>query len=317
MNSLRADSSASQLHRLSRIALLGIAVVVFLHWRGASPQLLWPAWMILFSAAVLIPIGNRLSPFRGADSLRPMHVLAVFLLAESHVHPVGDVAFLFALFWWGERLGMATASLIGWCKKPELSAKSLCFLAAACFPAVGASWLLAQRVGWMPFGFDSLIVMLTAAHFHHAGFSLPLIVGLQAERRPCAWTHGSCLLILAGVPLVATGITCTHFHLLTWVEPVGVTILVLGAFGVALEQVRTACASGISVWLRLAFLLSGLSLFIAMLLALGYGLRVVLPGMALSMPQMWALHGSLNAFGFGLLGLLAWSFLKNGEAHEC
>lgn len=315
MNFPQAKSTASQLCSLSRIALLGIAVVGFIHLRGASVPLLWPAWMILFSASVLMPIGNRLSPFHGAAPTRAMHVLAVVLLAESYIHPVGFAAFLFAMAWWEKAVSMATASLIGWCRKPEQSAKSLCFLAAACFPAVGASWLLAQRAGWMPFGFDPVIVMLTAAHFHHAGFSLPLIAGLQAERRPCAWTHGSCHLILAGVPLVAAGITCTHFRLLTWVEPVGVMVLVSGAFGVALEQMRTACASSISVWLRLAFLLSGLSLFIAMLLALGYGLHLVLPGMALSMPQMWALHGSLNAFGFGLLGLLARSFLKNREAH--
>jgi uncharacterized protein YhhL (DUF1145 family) len=43
-----------------------------------------------------------------------------------------------------------------------------------------------------------------------------------------------------------------------------------------------------------------------MLLALGFGLRYLVPSLALPMPQMWAIHGSLNAFVFGLFGLLAW-----------
>lgn len=292
--------------KLGWIALVVAALVVFLLLRGEGPPLLWPFWMVLLSAAVLIPIGACLSPFCGMESLRPMQVLAVFLLAESFIHPIGIAAFLFALFWWGERLSVAAASMIFWFRKPDLSAKSLCFLAAACFPGVGASWLLAQRAGWMPFGFDALIVLLTAAHFHHAGFTLPLIAGLQAEHRAGAWTRGSCLLVLAGVPLVATGITCTHFGMLRWVEPLGVMVLVSGALGVAVEQMRMAQAAGMSSWLRAGFFLSGLSLFTAMLLALGYGLRTLLPGLALPMPQMWAIHGSLNAFGFGLLGLLAW-----------
>ena len=49
-----------------------------------------------------------------------------------------------------------------------------------------------------------------------------------------------------------------------------------------------------------------------MLLALGFGLRQFMPTLALPMPQMWAVHGSLNAFGFGLLGLLGWRVLAGG-----
>jgi hypothetical protein len=57
---------------------------------------------------------------------------------------------------------------------------------------------------------------------------------------------------------------------------------------------------------RLGFVVSGVSLLAAMLWALGFGLRYVFPNLALTMPQMWAIHGTLNAFGFGLCGILAW-----------
>lgn len=55
------------------------------------------------------------------------------------------------------------------------------------------------------------------------------------------------------------------------------------------------------------FLLSGVSLFFGMALAAIYALRAfVLPLPWLDIPWMRALHGTLNAFGFGLCSMLAW-----------
>jgi len=82
--------------------------------------------------------------------------------------------------------------------------------------------------------------------------------------------------------------------------------LVLGALGVAVSQVWRGLERQRSILSRICFLFSGVSLFAAMVLALGFGLRYVIPNFALTMPQMWAIHGSLNAFGFGLCGILAW-----------
>lgn len=167
---------------------------------------------------------------------------------------------------------------------------------------------VAQRANWTPWNFDPLIVLLTAAHFHHAGFTLPLIAGLNAKANPGCWTRFSCVAILVGVPLVAVGITCTHFGVLRFVEPFGVTVLVLGALGVAVSQIRRGVQirSGLGFWTRTAFIASGGSLLSAMILAMGFSLRHVVPNWALTMPQMWMIHGTLNAFGFGLCGLLAW-----------
>jgi hypothetical protein len=171
---------------------------------------------------------------------------------------------------------------------------------------VGAAWLVAHRANWTPWNFDPLIVLLTAAHFHHAGFTLPLMAGLNAKAAPGCWTRFSCVAILAGVPLVAAGITCTHFGVLRFVEPCGVTVLVLGALGVAVSQMRRGMENQHSMLTRIGFVVSGASLLSAMILAMGFGLRHVVPNGALTMPQMWMIHGTLNAFGFGLCGLLAW-----------
>ena len=108
---------------------------------------------------------------------------------------------------------------------------------------------------------------------------------------------------------MAVGITGTHFGIAPWFEPIGVVVLVAGALGVATAQLRHGLDKTSSVWVRIGFIISGASLFLAMLMALGFGLRLLNPAWALPMPQMWAIHGSLNAFGFGLCGLLSWRAL--------
>ena len=191
-------------------------------------------------------------------------------------------------------------------KKTLRDPAELTLVSARIFPAIGAAWFVAYRAHWTPWGFDPLIVLLTAAHFHHAGFTLPLMAGWNAKASPGCWTRFSCVAILLGVPLVAVGITGTHFGVLKFVEPFGVAVLVLGALGVAVSQLRRGLERKHMIWTRIGFLMSGASLFVAMLLALGFGLRYVIPNFALTMPQMWAIHGTLNTFGFGLCGILAW-----------
>jgi hypothetical protein len=52
---------------------------------------------------------------------------------------------------------------------------------------------------------------------------------------------------------------------------------------------------------------AGLALAAGMFLAMLYGARAYLPPDGLDIPWMRALHGTGNALGFGLAGLLAWS----------
>ncbi|GAA5141799.1 hypothetical protein GCM10023213_26630 [Prosthecobacter algae] len=79
-----------------------------------------------------------------------------------------------------------------------------------------------------------------------------------------------------------------------------------GALGVALLQMKMAFKKGQSTGVRALFFISGLSLLVAMLLALTFDLRSFFPALALPMPTMWAIHGTLNTFGFGLYWVLAW-----------
>lgn len=285
-----------------------------------SPGDFWIHALLLFSLLVLMPLGRGLQPENKAGGIviaedvaaglvglslltPPVPPTALFDAATGHLVPA---AFLLSLPWLGIRLHRAHRVLERWLTTGPPDLTRLTLDLAQGFPAIGAAWLVAHRAGWTPWHFNPLIVLLTAAHFHHAGFTLPLIAGLQARAHPSRLTRGACLAILAGVPLVAAGITCTHFGVLSQLEPLAVTVLVLGALAVAVTQLLCGLRRTAGLWLRLGFLASGASLFAAMLLALGFGLRSLLPDLALPLPRMWQIHGSLNAFGFGLCGLLAW-----------
>ena len=59
------------------------------------------------------------------------------------------------------------------------------------FLAVGATWLVIDRAGIQLFGFDRTIVLLTAVHFHVAGFVLTLAGSLAARERPGLGIHAA------------------------------------------------------------------------------------------------------------------------------
>ncbi|MEQ1749311.1 MAG: YndJ family transporter [Prosthecobacter sp.] len=270
----------------------------------------WIVLLLMFSPLFLIPLSRRLveTPLQARRLERSAMAAAILLGLSFCWQPALSTAML-TLPWLVIRLLAARDAAREF--RGDWSSTQFCLFAARVFPAIGAAWLVANRANWAPFGFNPLIVLLTGAHFHHAGFTLPLIAGLNAQARPSCWTRFSCVAILIGVPLVAAGITCTHFGMLAFVEPLGVTLLVLGALSVAISQIRLACQSEQLSSHRLLHTVSGLSLMAAMFLALGFGLRHLLPWAALTMPQMWLIHGSLNTFGFGLCGLLGWRLMEH------
>ena len=289
-----------------------------------NEQDIWIHALLMLSVLVLMPLGRQLGAGARGSRGQWMEEISAYLvglsLLVSPVDPRVQIAdelslrrivplgFLLSVPWLLVRTRGAVPVVMDWLRRGIPSHDRLYLECARIFPAIGAAWLVANRSQWTPWRFDPLIVLLTAAHFHHAGFTLPLIAGLNAKASPGRWTRFSCIAILLGVPMVAVGITCTHFGVMKFVEPLGVTILVLGALGVATSQILRGieCRSGLSPWTRFVFAISGAALFAAMVLALSFGLRYLIPNYALTMPEMWAIHGTLNAFGFGLCGVLAW-----------
>ena len=86
-----------------------------------------------------------------------------------------------------------------------------------------------SRLGIQPLGFGDTIVLLTAAHFHYAGFAAPILTGLAGRILSDAPSTTRRLFVVAGIaitigtPIVATGITVSPVLAL-----VGTLIISLG-----------------------------------------------------------------------------------------
>lgn len=285
--------------------LAGLLVWAAQLWmlKSLPPGIYWIVVLLLFSAMFLMPLAR---PLWDSESRQEWRRKVETACAIGMATTFFSNSYVEAIPWAMVRLAVAYEAIRNVSIKTLRDPAELTLISARIFPAIGAAWFVAYRANWTPWGFDPLIVLLTAAHFHHAGFTLPMMAGLNAKAKPGCWTRLSCVAILLGVPLVAAGITCTHFGVMKYVEPFGVAVLVLGALGVAGSQLQRGLEPRRPILTRISFVISGAALFASMILALGFGLRYVIPNFALTMPQMWAVHGTLNAFGFGLSGILGW-----------
>src|SRR5258705_449888 len=79
--------------------------------------------------------------------------------------------------------------------------RELCLDAGLVFLLVGGLWATASRAAMRPLGFDDTVVLLTANHFHYAGFIVPIVAGLAGRRLPGRLGDLTALGVIAGVPL--------------------------------------------------------------------------------------------------------------------
>jgi hypothetical protein len=208
-------------------------VITLVWWQPHLDEPRWIMPLLFFAALFLMPFSHALQRGTSAATTRDtqVEVFCAFMLVLSFAQDEVLWAVVLTLPWLVWRVWWAVGS-VQTLRHAQWTVGDLASASAGVFPVIGALWLTLHQTNWrLVWNFDPLIVMLTAAHFHHAGFTLPLMAGLNAKARPGCWTRFSCVAILLGVPLVAIGITCTHFGVLPFVEPFGVTVLVLGSAG--------------------------------------------------------------------------------------
>ena len=259
--------------------------------------------LLLVAVLILVPIGLELLGIRQAVKKRilvaSISFWAAFLLEES------IVSTLLILPW------LTFVSYVGiWQSKQFLQKRkkrisAYCFLAACLYMPVAAIWAMFDRMDIQPMGFSPTIVLLTAVHFHYAGFLLPLISGmiLKKENKKIfqliAWG------VILGIPLVAVGIISEQYHLPHFIEITAVCLMTFSAASIGFLQVQ----KGIRIYKKptgVFFLLGGLALVGGMTLAFFYGIRSLVPIPLLTIPWMYVVHGTLNAVGFALPSLFAW-----------
>ena len=259
----------------------------------------WECLLVMFAALELAPSGLRLLGIPQKDWYAAI--------------PVGlCAAYLFTGFWflalpyllWAVWMTVQEASqLFLREKRPLLDFVRLFALA---YWAVGAAFAVLYLAGISPLGFDPVIVSLTAAHFHVAGFVLAVLVYALLQARPTALNRTLAWVSLIGMPLVAAGITLTKLGYPPLLEQAAALGFVGFALTVVGQQIRLFFQPQYSQSARWMWLIGAMCLLAGVALAGLYALRFQFPIQWVSIPNMKIWHGTLNAVGFGWLSFKGW-----------
>ena len=264
--------------------------------------------LFLLAPLVLVPLGYRLLETASAGSHPPAFALrlvvpAAGLLVVASWLPAGLAAAALAIPWVLVTGATAVVAGIRWIQEPHRLRPDVRHAtdAGVAFLAVGAVFALADRLGVQPFGFSTTIILLTAVHFHYAGFVLPLAGALAWTRRPSRWLEMALGAVIVGIPVTALG-----FFGLSLANWVGAVLTAAGGFGIGLATLAIARTMARTTGVILAAL-AGASLLIAMPLAAIYATGTLTGTAWLAIDAMARVHGGLNALGFALPAMLAWT----------
>lgn len=264
--------------------------------------------ILVLAAAVLVPLALSAPPTPLSRTGWLLVAVAALLLAASFAFQQGWLAATLALPWLAVTAAIALSgvrSLIahGWRFEAHTARQF-----GRMYLLVGGGWAALSRIGAQPQEFSHEIVLLTAVHFHYAGFLLPTIAAGVVEqlltdrggesRRTLPLVDRILLAaIVLGVPLVGVGISLSPT-----IEVVAALVLVAGCWLLAGRQLQLAFRTRNPN--RLVLLaISALSLGGAMTLAAVYALGEFLGQPWLTIPQMIPTHGAFNALGFAACGL--------------
>jgi hypothetical protein len=275
--------------------------------------------LLLLSVLVFIPLtlallatptqeGALPLPLRAAALFQPL--AAVLVVVAFHMR-TGLVAARLTAGW---ILVTGLIALFGlwrarqrWrARKNPLPMEELCIDAGLAYVTVGSGWLFLSRWGLNPLGFSDTIVLLTAVHFHYAGFAAPILAGLAGRKIQSGIARKLYLPaaagVMAGPPLVAAGITLSR-----GVEVFAAIILALSLFTLALLTLFVILPSFEHRAARWLLTISSLSVIVTMIFACLYAFGRFTGNTTITLPRMAQVHGVSNAFGFVLCGLLGWA----------
>ena len=250
------------------------------------------------------PESNQLLGRLDRFTLR-IQLVAAVVAALSFFFPAGPEAGLLAGAWLPICALVAVPAVSKLARRRVPSTAEACFLLARLYLLVGGVWLVLSRLGVEALGFAEPVVILTAVHFHFAGFATALIAGATARALSAADGHAS-----------------PELRIVSWVVILGPAFLALG-FLVSLAARAVLAmffAAGLlafsaSVQTRMGRLpaavrpllsVSNAALTFGMILAVIYAFGEYTGRDRLIIPQMARWHGVANGLGFTLCGLLAW-----------
>ncbi len=300
------------------------------NWFGLPVQSGGETWLIerllLLSLLVFTPLTLSLMappandgvfpwPYRAAVLLQPFGALLAVVSFQTRT---GLTAAILTIGW-----GLVTALIATFglwrlwrrwdLRKSLLPMEELCIDAGLIYVTVGSGWLFLSRWGQNPLGFSDAIVLLTAAHFHYAGFAAPILTGLAGRRIQSGFARKFYLAaatgVMAGPPLVAAGITLSR-----GVEVFSAIALALSLFTLALLTLFVVVPTLEHRAAQLLLSLSALSVVVTMIFACLYAVGRWTGNEIVTLPRMAQVHGVSNALGFVLCGLLGWAIAVKQSA---
>jgi hypothetical protein len=287
------------------ITLLGGAIWASWWWMlgpSLTTALLMAGPLLMVPLGLIADQGVRTSWQNTASWLQ---LPAALLLLLSVGQPQGWSATVLALPWFLVTLLLAFHGLARLLPRHRHRPAELCIDAAYVFIIVGGAWVLLDRFGARPLGYDPLIVQLTAIHFHFAGYVLPLLAGLLGRSRPEGTPSIVAIGVLGGIPLVAGGLVQSQLTGDTTGEWIASWTLAIAGASVALLQLLEARHRRGLIGVLLG--LSAVSLLVGMFFAAAYGFSRAQGALWPTIADMIAYHGVTNALGFSLLGILAYA----------
>lgn len=273
--------------------LLGAPALGFVAWAVALALLPAPlaARILLLAPLVIVPRLLTLLPDRGwvAGMAGWPALLAALPLLIAFALPPGALAAVFVVPWLALAMAGAAAAVIhGLAHLPSiLQPRRMADLGidvALAFWAVGAIFTVVDRLG-ADTGFSTTIVLLTATHFHFAGFGLLGLASLLARGRP--WLRASVAGLIVGIPLTALGFVLVSDA----IGAVGALFVGVSGVGVGIGLLMVA-ASGPARW---ASTLAGAALLIGMPMGIAWSMAILFGGAYLDLDTMIRTHGALNA----------------------
>jgi YndJ-like protein len=300
------------------IGVLGLSVWA-ITMLGAGSQLGIIRSLLLVGPLMIVPLGlASIQPSAAWKSLFGLAVLPALIISSgSDDRRVAAVALAGA--WLLATIAIALPPISSWLAHPignRFALNNLLPLAAVAELVVAASWLVAATMQIELLGFSRTIVLLTAVHFHMAGFGACTVAVIRmrnaatdAERR---WAGRGALLVLGASPVVAIG------HLTAGaLELTGGILLTAGVWIIAYLGWRESKRSPLSQSIespddrpfglaplatrsivRVLLIIGASSPVVPMLFAIHYGITRISDLQQIRYSTIALIHGGLNAFGF-------------------
>jgi hypothetical protein len=302
---------------MSRNAIAGGIIWIGL---AAASRLRWAPFntielLFLLGPLVVVPLGLGLSfQFTGERQIglpiriaRKLQLPAALCVIASLCFPQGIMATILALPWFAFGCFVGLESLMALIHGEFSKLKTACRIMSYLYLPIGCAWLIASRLGLSPMGFQEPIVLLTAVHFHFAGFAAPLLAlaaGSVVEKKSVALRRIFKVVasgVLAGPGLLAVGFVIgprlkLAMALLVACSEVGLSLFFLAS----IRAIRPRLA-------QLFITISAASALFAMVLAGIWAIGEFPLQPFVHLDEMARLHGTSNAFGFVLCGLVGWT----------